>query len=101
MALMQWCERTSVGVPELDADHKELIKVINQLDADSEDEARSRPWLGPDQPLMAELTLLVTPFDTTPYNISIVSPRLTMAAKAAMATNEARKAYSIAVAPSS
>jgi hemerythrin len=40
MALMQWSERMSVGVPELDADHKELIKVINQLDADAEDETR-------------------------------------------------------------
>jgi hemerythrin len=40
MALMRWSEKMSVGVPELDADHKELIKVINQLGADAEDEAR-------------------------------------------------------------
>ena len=40
MALMQWNEKMSVGVIELDADHKELIKVINQLGANAEDEAR-------------------------------------------------------------
>lgn len=31
MALMQWTEAMSVGLDELDADHKELIKIINQL----------------------------------------------------------------------
>ena len=41
MAVMQWTEKMSVGVPELDADHKELIKVINQLGASSGDDARS------------------------------------------------------------
>lgn len=36
MALMHWSEKMSVGVPELDADHKELIRVINQLAADAD-----------------------------------------------------------------
>jgi hemerythrin len=40
MAVLQWTEEMSVGVPELDADHKELIKVINQLAESSEDAAR-------------------------------------------------------------
>ncbi len=40
MALMQWNEKMSVGMTELDADHKELIKVINQLGTIAEDEAR-------------------------------------------------------------
>ncbi len=40
MALMQWSEKMSVGVIELDADHKELIKVINRLGAIAEDQAR-------------------------------------------------------------
>lgn len=41
MAVMQWTEKMSVGVPELDADHKELIKVINQLAASSGDPTRA------------------------------------------------------------
>jgi len=40
MALMQWSEKMSVGVPELDADHKELIRIINQLAADTSDRSR-------------------------------------------------------------
>ena len=40
MGLMQWDEKMSVGVIELDADHKELIKVINQLGTIAEDQAR-------------------------------------------------------------
>ncbi len=40
MAMMRWNEKMSVGVIELDADHKELIKVINQLGVNAEDEAR-------------------------------------------------------------
>lgn len=40
MALMQWSEKMSVGVPELDADHKELIRIINQLSADADDSNR-------------------------------------------------------------
>jgi hemerythrin-like metal-binding protein len=31
MALMRWTEAMSVGIPELDADHRILIKVINEL----------------------------------------------------------------------
>lgn len=40
MALLQWSEKMSVGIPELDADHKELIRVINQLAADANDADR-------------------------------------------------------------
>ena len=40
MAVMRWTEKMSVGVPELDADHKELIKVINQLRENSAAAAR-------------------------------------------------------------
>ncbi len=40
VGMMQWDEEMSVGVIELDADHKELIKVINQLGANAEDQAR-------------------------------------------------------------
>lgn len=40
MAVMQWTEKMSVGVPELDADHKELVRVINQLGESSEDADR-------------------------------------------------------------
>ncbi len=46
--MMQWDEEMSVGVIELDADHKELIEVINQLGTIAEDEARPsaiRQWL--------------------------------------------------------
>lgn len=42
MAVMQWTENMSVGVPELDADHKELVRVINRLGECSEDAAQSR-----------------------------------------------------------
>jgi hemerythrin len=31
MALMQWTTKMSVGVPELDDDHKQLIAIINRL----------------------------------------------------------------------
>jgi hemerythrin len=31
MALMQWTTKMSVGVPELDDDHKKLIAIINRL----------------------------------------------------------------------
>ena len=40
MAVMQWTEMMSVGVPELDGDHRQLIRVINQLGASYDDEAR-------------------------------------------------------------
>ena len=40
MGLMQWDEKMSVGVIELDAGHKELIKVINRLGTIAEDQAR-------------------------------------------------------------
>ena len=40
MTVMRWTEKMSVGVPELDADHKELIKVINQLEENSGAAAR-------------------------------------------------------------
>lgn len=35
MPLMQWSEKMSVGLAELDSDHKQLIRVINQLGADA------------------------------------------------------------------
>ncbi len=35
MALMRWKDKMSVGVPELDADHRVLIDVINRLEASS------------------------------------------------------------------
>src|SRR3972149_6225252 len=40
MTLMRWSEKMSVGIPELDADHKELIRVINQLAADANEASR-------------------------------------------------------------
>jgi len=40
MPLMQWTPAMSVGMDELDNDHKVLIKVINELDANSESESR-------------------------------------------------------------
>ena len=40
MAVMQWTEKMSVGVPELDGDHRQLIRVINQLGASYDDESR-------------------------------------------------------------
>lgn len=40
MAVMQWTEKMSVGIPELDGDHRQLIRVINQLGASYDDEAR-------------------------------------------------------------
>jgi hemerythrin len=40
MSLLEWTENMSVGVPELDADHKGLIKVINQLEANAKDPDR-------------------------------------------------------------
>lgn len=40
MAVIQWTEAMSVGLTELDEDHKLLIKVINQLEANAKDDAR-------------------------------------------------------------
>jgi hemerythrin len=40
MPLMQWTSAMSVGVEELDNDHKVLIKVINDLDANAGSESR-------------------------------------------------------------
>ncbi len=40
MALMRWSQAMSVGVPELDADHRGLIDIINDLAALSDGEAR-------------------------------------------------------------
>lgn len=40
MVLMQWSDKMSVGVPELDADHKQLIRIINQLTADADSDER-------------------------------------------------------------
>jgi hemerythrin-like metal-binding protein len=40
MPLMQWTEAMSVGLDELDDDHKVLIKVINDLHANAGDAAR-------------------------------------------------------------
>jgi hemerythrin len=40
MSLLEWTENLSVGVAELDADHKGLIKVINQLEANAKDPDR-------------------------------------------------------------
>jgi len=35
MVFMQWSVRMSVGLKELDDDHKKLIEIINQLEADA------------------------------------------------------------------
>ena len=40
MSVMQWNRKMSVGLAELDDDHKQLIRVINQLGADYQDEDR-------------------------------------------------------------
>jgi hemerythrin-like metal-binding protein len=40
MKLMTWTEAMSVGVPELDADHRVLIKVINELALNSANQDR-------------------------------------------------------------
>jgi len=40
MPTMTWSEEMSVGIPELDEDHKTLIRVINQLDANAGNKAR-------------------------------------------------------------
>lgn len=40
MPLMQWTPAMSVGVEQLDNDHKVLIKVINDLDANAGDDSR-------------------------------------------------------------
>ncbi len=37
---MRWTEKMSVGMAEMDADHKELIRIINQLAADADEEGR-------------------------------------------------------------
>ena len=40
MPLMQWTPAMSVGMEELDNDHKVLIKVINDLDANADSNSR-------------------------------------------------------------
>lgn len=51
MASIKWTRKMSVGVPELDDDHKGLLAVINELEAKSSGEAdeqavrRSLNWL--------------------------------------------------------
>lgn len=40
MPILEWNEDMSVGLAELDDDHKQLIRVINQLGADYDDQAR-------------------------------------------------------------
>lgn len=40
MSIMEWNRKMSVGLDELDNDHKELIRIINQLGADYQDEER-------------------------------------------------------------
>lgn len=40
MPLIQWTDQMSVGLPELDDDHKMIIEAINQLDANAGDAAQ-------------------------------------------------------------
>lgn len=40
MTVMEWTPKMSVGLAELDDDHKQLIRIINQLGADYPDEDR-------------------------------------------------------------
>jgi hemerythrin-like metal-binding protein len=40
MKLMTWTEAMSVGIPELDSDHRVLIKVINELALNSSNQDR-------------------------------------------------------------
>lgn len=40
MSYMTWTKAMSVGVPELDEDHKGLIRIINQVAENADDEAR-------------------------------------------------------------
>ena len=42
MRLMKWTAAMSVGLPELDADHRVLIKIINELAINSENPARTK-----------------------------------------------------------
>jgi len=42
MAKLEWSERLSVGVPELDEDHKTLIQIINNLRDYQEGETRPK-----------------------------------------------------------
>ena len=42
MALMTWTTAMSVGVPELDSDHRTLIRIINQLAESSEGEEAAK-----------------------------------------------------------
>lgn len=42
MPAMQWTEKMSVGLKELDDDHKQIIKAINQLEANAGKEARGQ-----------------------------------------------------------
>lgn len=41
MAYMEWTKAMSVGLPELDGDHKTLVRVINQLAENAGQEGRS------------------------------------------------------------
>lgn len=43
MALIEWVESYSVGVDQLDADHKRLIDIINRIDA-AQAASRSISW---------------------------------------------------------
>ncbi len=40
MPLIEWTDKMSVGLPELDDDHKLIIEAINQLDASAGDAAQ-------------------------------------------------------------
>ena len=42
MAKLEWSQRLSVGVPELDEDHKTLIQIINNLREHSEGAAEAK-----------------------------------------------------------
>lgn len=42
MPAMQWTEVMSVGLKELDDDHKQIIKAINELEANAGNESRSQ-----------------------------------------------------------
>lgn len=40
MPIMHWTEKMSVGVPEIDEDHKQLISIINRLAEDADKDGR-------------------------------------------------------------
>jgi hemerythrin len=44
MALMEWTESLSVGVPELDNDHKQLVAIINRI-AEAEEKGGPADWV--------------------------------------------------------